>query len=144
MTKTRSVGNLLNSANSGLAKVIQRTKELQKLTTSLKNMVDAPLCNHIYVANIRDKTLVIGTDSAIWHTRIKYLGPVILEQIQQLPGLERLQHIEFRIQPLVNQAQSDNFSGLPQNNRPAGKENTQSDDNFQQVLQRIKKNKDQH
>lgn len=144
MTKTRSVGHLLNNSTTGLAKVVRRTKELQKLTATLKDMVDAPLSNHIYVANIRDQTLVIGTDSAIWHTRIKYLGPVILEQIRQLPGLERLQHIEFRIQPLTNQAHNDKFSGLPQNDRPVGKDTAQSEDYLQQLLQRIEKKKEQH
>jgi hypothetical protein len=104
MAKTRSVGHLLNNANAGLAKVIQRSKELKKLTNTLKNLVDSPLSEHIYVANIRDKTLVIGTDSAVWHTRIKYLAPVILEQIRQVPGLERLQQVEFKIQHLFSEA----------------------------------------
>ena len=90
MAKSRSVGHLLNNANTGLAKVIDRAKELKKLTTQLKSMVDAPLSDHIYVANIRGTTLIIGTDSAAWHTRIKYLAPMILDRLQQ---------IEFRVQP---------------------------------------------
>jgi len=99
MAKSRSVGHLLNNANTGLAKVIDRAKELKKLTTQLKSMVDAPLSDHIYVANIRGTTLIIGTDSAAWHTRIKYLAPMILEQMRQLPDMDRLQQIEFRVQP---------------------------------------------
>ena len=81
------------------AQVINRARELRKLTTQLKNMVDAPLCEHIYVANIRGNTLIIGTDSAAWHTRVKYLAPMILEQMRQLPDMDRLQKIEFRVQP---------------------------------------------
>ena len=99
MPRTPSVGHVLNNAGSGLSQVIRRAKELNKLTKKLKTMVDAPLCEHIYVANIRDNTLVIGTDSAVWHTRVKYLAPVILEQIQQIQGLEQIRNIKFRVQP---------------------------------------------
>ncbi|WP_455200453.1 DciA family protein [Kaarinaea lacus] len=99
MAKSRSVGHLLENPTSGLSQVINRAKALRKLTTQLKNMVDTPLCDHIYVANIRGTTLIIGTDSAAWHTRIKYLAPMILEQMRQLPDMDRLQKIEFRVQP---------------------------------------------
>ena len=144
MTKTRSVGHLLDNANAGLARVIQRSRELQKLSNALKSMVDAPLCDHIYVANVRETTLVIGTDSAIWHTRIKYLAPIILEQMQQLPGLERLQHIEFRIQPRSsNPGTIKNSNNTPQDTK--GKPTTESNaDSLQQALQRISKKAAKH
>lgn len=99
MAKSRSIGHLLVNTNSGLAQVINRAKELRKLTSQLKSMIDAPLSEHIYVANIRGNTLIIGTDSAAWYTRIKYLAPMILEQMRQLPDMDRLQKIEFRVQP---------------------------------------------
>ncbi|KPJ90654.1 MAG: hypothetical protein AMJ55_13250 [Gammaproteobacteria bacterium SG8_15] len=140
MTKTRSVGHLLNNANAGLARIIQRSKELRKLTNALKNMVDAPLCEHICVANIRENTLVIGTDSAIWHTRIKYLGPMILEQMRQMSGLEKLQHIEFRIQPLTGQPSATNNSTNRPDNSSCNKQTAESSgDSLQQALQNISK-----
>lgn len=120
MAKSRSVGHLLVNSNSGLAQVINRAKELRKLTTQLKNMVDAPLCDHIYVANIRGDTLIIGTDSAAWHTRVKYLAPMILEQMRQLPDMDRLQKIEFRVQPFsagVANAQTQQESVANPHNR---------------------------
>lgn len=140
MTKTRSVGHLLNNANAGLARIIQRSKELRKLTNALKNIVDAPLCEHIYVANIRESTLVIGTDSAIWHTRIKYLGPMILEQMQQIAGLEKLQQIEFRIQPLVTSPGGiNNATNRPENTSRDEQTTESSGDSLQQALQNISK-----
>ena len=93
MAKSQSFGHLLNNTNTGLAKVVSRAKKLKKLTTLLKSMVDAPLSDHIYVANIRDTTLIIGTDSAAWHTRVKYLAPMILDQMRQLPDMDRLPQI---------------------------------------------------
>ncbi|MCI0507710.1 MAG: DUF721 domain-containing protein [Gammaproteobacteria bacterium] len=143
MTKTRSIGHLLNNANAGLANVIQRSKELQKLSTYLKNAVDAPLSEHIYVANIRDVTLVIGADSAVWHTRIKYLGPMILEQLKQVPGLENLQQIEFRIQPLgyamPASRRSINHFPSASPSHPIQKAKSSNTGTLKNVIQRISK-----
>jgi len=145
MTKTRSVGYLLNNANAGLANVIQRSKELQKLTKTLKSLVDEPLSEHIYVANIRDKTLVIGTDSAVWHTRIKYLAPVILEQIREVPGLERLQQVEFKIQHLAGKNFEETPStSLPRNTSKASEAPlaAEPENSLEQALHRAAKKKD--
>ena len=99
MSKSVSIGQLLNDKSAGFAQVLERAKELRKLSFQLRNLVDAPLNDHIHVANIRNNTLIIGTDSAVWHTRIKYLAPAILEQMKQIKGLENLQSVEFRVQP---------------------------------------------
>jgi hypothetical protein len=99
MTKSVSIGQVLNNSSGGFAQVLERAKQLRKLTNQLRNLVDAPLNQHIHVANIRDNILIIGTDSAVWHTRIKYLAPTILEQMKQHKGLEKLQTVEFRVQP---------------------------------------------
>lgn len=103
MPRTPSVGYLLNHGGSGLAQVIQRTRELTRLTRQLRAIVDEPLCDHIYVANVRDTTLVVGTDSAVWLTRVKYLAPMIVEQIQHVPGMEQIRDIKFRVQPFSAQ-----------------------------------------
>ena len=99
MSKTLTIGQLLNDSSTGLAQVLNRAKELRKLTFKLKSLVDEPLNEHIHVANIRNNILIIGTDSAVWHTRIKYLAPTILDQMKLIKGLENLQRIEFRVQP---------------------------------------------
>ena len=129
MAKTRSIGQVLNNTHAGLANVILRSKELHKLSTSLKNLVDAPLSEHIYVANVRDATLVIGTDSAVWYTRIKYLGPMILTQMQQIPGLEKLQKIEFRIQPFGASASTN---GSSENHPPSAPPSRPTQEGFRQ------------
>jgi hypothetical protein len=114
MARTPSVGYLLNHGGPGLTQVIQRTRELKRLTRQLKAIVDEPLCDHIYVANVRDTTLVVGTDSAVWLTRVKYLAPMIIEQIQQIPGMEQIRQIKFRVQPFSAQTPPAPTSGPDQ------------------------------
>lgn len=100
MTKSVSIGQLLNQPTAGgFGQVLNRARQLRKLTQSLQKMVDAPLNQHIVVANIRDNIMIVGADSAVWHTRVRYLAPLILEQMQRLSGLEELRGIEFRVQP---------------------------------------------
>ena len=99
MSKTIPIKQVLSKSTGGFAQVLERAKELRRLTNKLRNLVDAPLNEHIHVANIRDHILIIGTDSAVWHTRVRYLANSILEQMKQIKGLENLEGIEFRVQP---------------------------------------------
>lgn len=101
MKNSTSISELLNNPKGDFGKILQRVKELRNLTRELHSMVDTPLNQHIFVANIRDNTLIIGTDSAVWHTRIKYLAPMILDHMRSKQGLEKLQRIEFRVQPVA-------------------------------------------
>jgi len=103
MKHSSSIGELLNNPRGDFGQILNRVKELRKLTRHLKNLVDAPLNQHIFVANIRDNVLIIGTDSAVWHTRVRYLETQLLQQMRTLEGLSGLQRIEFRVQPLVVQ-----------------------------------------
>ena len=100
MKNSISIGDLLNDSRGDFGQILRRVKELRKLSQYLQSMVDSPLNQHIFVANIRDNILIIGTDSAVWHTRVKYLAPMILEQMRAMDGLEELQRIEFRVQPI--------------------------------------------
>ena len=99
MRHGKFVNQVLNTPGSGLSTILQRASHLRRLTVELQNLLDAPLKDHIYVANVRENTLIIGTDSAIWHSRIKYLAPIILDHLQSLKGWAFLKHIEFRVQP---------------------------------------------
>jgi len=134
MAKSLSIGQVLNKSNGGFADVVTRAKQLRKLTQQLRKLLDKPLSQHIYVANIRDNLLIIGTDSAVWHTRVKYLAPVILEYMQQINGLEKLQRVEFRVQPAntqVTQPKPDNLEKKPAKNHSQ---------NLKQALQSAKGN----
>lgn len=132
MTKPLPIGKMLNSTSGGFADVLNRAKQLRKLTLQLQKMVDAPLSDHLFVANIRDKILIIGTDSAVWHTRVKYLAPMILDQMKQINGLEKLQQIEFRVQP----TNSHLMQSQQTKNKQASEKNHNGE--LKQALQRLK------
>jgi hypothetical protein len=100
-TQSKSLANILNESDSRLSAIMKRASLLRQLTHYLQQSVDAPMNEHLYVANIRGNTLVIGTESAAWLARVRYLGPMILGHMRQKPGLEKLTQIEFKVQPFL-------------------------------------------
>ena len=100
---SNSVAKFLSAKNSGLNTLIERAQHLRKLTTILQNILhdgaNPELAEHVNLANFRDDTAVITTDTPAWLTQLRYQAPVILKQLKQHPGLHELRKIQFKIQP---------------------------------------------
>jgi hypothetical protein len=76
----------------------KRARELARLTSLLNSELPAECDGHYHVANVRDKTLVIMTDSPVWTTRLRQLGPTILTALQN-SGRKNLLHIQVFSRP---------------------------------------------
>jgi hypothetical protein len=89
----------LDSFNSRLdASLKKRAQELRRLTSLLRSELPAESDGHYHVANIHDRTLVIMTDSPVWTTRLRQLGPRILTILQN-SGRKNLLHIRVFSRP---------------------------------------------
>jgi len=89
----------LDSFKSRLdASLKKRTQELRHLTSLLRSGLPPECDGHYHVANIRDRTLVIMTDSPVWTTRLRQLGPAILTLLQD-SGRKNLMHIRVFSRP---------------------------------------------
>jgi len=104
MAKTRlpepkSVSRILTSSGGGLQPILERAYFLQAATRGLRQVVDPALADHITVANLRAGTVVVCADSPAWLSKLRYQAPVILRQLQGLPGLEQVRKVQFKIQP---------------------------------------------
>jgi len=64
----------------------------------LSSELPPELDGHFHVANIHDRTLVIMTDSPVWTTRLRQLGPRILTILQNR-GRKNLLHIRVFSRP---------------------------------------------
>lgn len=76
----------------------KRTGELRWLTSLLRSELPPECDGHFHVANIHGNTLVIMTDSPVWTTRIRQLGPRILANMQN-SGRKNLLHIRVFSRP---------------------------------------------
>lgn len=76
----------------------KRAQELGRLTSLLRSELPPEIDGHYHVANIRDRTLVMMTDSPVWTTRLRQLGPRILTILQN-SGRKHLLHIRVFSRP---------------------------------------------
>lgn len=93
------VAKILSRRNSALSALLEQAQYLQQLTQALRDSLDTQLAAHVTVANLREQTAVITTDTPAWLTRLRYQAPVILDLLRTLPGLQKLQKVQFKIQP---------------------------------------------
>lgn len=89
----------MDSFNSRLDDSLKkRALELQQLTNLLRGELPPETDGHYHVANIQDRTLVIMTDSPVWTTRIRQLGPRVLTALHN-SGRKKLLHIRVFCRP---------------------------------------------
>ena len=62
---------------------LQQTQKLAKFTKIIRAVLPAECLNHVKVANIRNRTLMLVTDSPVWTTRLRQLSPQILQFVQK-------------------------------------------------------------
>jgi hypothetical protein len=105
MSSSKPVSRILASSNSGLQPLLERAHFLQALTRILRDSLEPSLAEHITLSNLRDDTAIISADTPAWLTKIRYLAPIILQQLKQQPGLEGLRKVQFRVQPHTETAQ---------------------------------------
>ena len=74
--------------------ILAKARKLEHLTTLLRNELPPECDGHYQVAAIHDRTLVVVTDSPVWTTRLRQLGPLIL-QILENKTPQNLQHVRI-------------------------------------------------
>lgn len=79
--------------------MLERAHYLQSLTRLLQNSLDPTFTQHIIVANLHHDTAIVAADTPAWLSKIRYLGPIILDLLRQQPGLSRLNKVQFKVQP---------------------------------------------
>ena len=83
--------------------ILAHARKLERLTMLLRNELPPECDGHYHAAAIHDSTLVIVTDSPVWTTRLRQLGPQIIQLLKnKIP--QSLQHVRIisRHGPAVN------------------------------------------
>jgi len=100
---SKPVAQFLSAKNSGLNTLVERAQHLQQLTAILQDVLrtsqNPELAEHVTLANLRDDTAVLTTDSPAWLTQLRYQAPAILKFLRQQAGLQVLGKIQFKVQP---------------------------------------------
>ena len=83
--------------------LLAQTRELDRLNMLLRSSLPPECDGHYQVAGIRDKTVIIVTDSPVWTTRLRQLGPQILQNLPDniTAGIQHVR-ISTRMGPTVS------------------------------------------
>lgn len=95
----KSLQNWLQQRSNHLGGLLDRVHLLRRITGILHHALPAPLSAHCVAANIDGDTLVVGCDSPIWATKLRYQVPHLLGKLSAQPGLGSFSQIRIRVQP---------------------------------------------
>lgn len=74
--------------------LISKSHHLDRLTSILNSELPPETSGHYHVGNIDNSTLVIITDSPVWTTRLRQLGPLIIQTLSNNTD-RKLQHVRI-------------------------------------------------
>lgn len=94
------LSELLAQPGSELGGLLERSRLLQRLQSSLAAVVDPALADRFQVANIREGRLILIAPSAVWATRLRLHSAKFVELLRRA-GLTDLEEIEVRVAPLA-------------------------------------------
>ena len=98
MRLSRSVDKVLQEADSELAILVTRSRQLRGLTEKFRTLLEPDLAPHCYIGNIDKDRLIVMVDSAAWASKFRFYSQSILPALNSLhPSLSRVTHIQAKI-----------------------------------------------
>lgn len=89
----------LELPSSELKLLMGRAKLLGKINTAFTKLLPKSSQNHLLIMNIQQDTVIIAATSATQLTHLRYDHQNLLTSIKQIPGLEGVTRLKFKIQP---------------------------------------------
>jgi hypothetical protein len=80
-SKEYTAAEIIAAGSPHLQALAQHARRLQRLSVRLREVLDAPLAEHVQVANLSDRCLVLQTDSPAWATRLRYRSADVLRHL---------------------------------------------------------------
>lgn len=100
MNKPRSFPELLHGPDmTALEQLVQRGKQLRRLSSLIQEKLGPELEPHCNIANLRGNTLVLVVASTSWATRLRYQIPGLLQRLQLDERLGSITDIQIRVSP---------------------------------------------
>lgn len=85
-----------------LQQLLQRSKHLQLINYKAQSLLPPTLNQHCYVANLKEKVVVMHVHSSIWATQLRFFVPDFISLWQQDSFLQHLpiSKVETKVRPL--------------------------------------------
>lgn len=92
----------MTSSSGVLCQLLQHSQTLKQVEYIFRQSLPPPLNQHCYVGNLRERTLVVYTDSSLWATRLRYLMPELLHLWQLERAFPSVDKVEIKVRPSSN------------------------------------------
>ena len=94
-----------------VAELITHANEVEKLNKQFQGLLDASLRGHVRLSNVRIGTLILTVESPVWASKLRYMGPILLQKLQNNPHIfKNINHLEIKVQPARKQTQKQSLS----------------------------------
>ena len=94
----KSVNHLMVNSSGRLNYLLQHSQLIETINKIFKDSLPKKLKQHCHVANLRDKTLVVHSDSSLWATQLRYMASDLLQQWQNEKAMP-VEQLEVRVRP---------------------------------------------
>jgi len=93
-----SINKRLGSASGELGYLVDNLNRINRLSQTLKKVIDRPLLDHCRIAHWRDNVLVLAVDSSLWANRLRFEKLSLLSKLRQ-NGFPGTSSIDIIVQP---------------------------------------------
>lgn len=97
-SRFKQVGNIAEK-NSPLGKLLQRANNMLTHQETVRSVLDVSCREHCWLANYRNGTLFLQTDSAAWGARLRMQQRTIIQQLNNTAIFAALHSVKVSVQP---------------------------------------------
>jgi hypothetical protein len=101
ISKMKSFGQLLTNSYGFLSQLSQHSQMLEQVNHKFQDSLPIPLNQYCHVANLREQTLIVHTDSSLWATRLRLIIPDLKQLWQQNQSMPAINQVIVQVRPPV-------------------------------------------
>lgn len=94
----KPITNLLHTAHSELGMILRQAEYLRRVAAAVITALPAAAADHVHVASVDNRCLVVHTDNTGWATRLRYAEPAIRRALAQRLRLH-VDTLRVRVRP---------------------------------------------
>lgn len=98
-SKLVTFATLVNYRSEILPPLLTRVAKLSNLQQKIRNELEPPMSEHLFVANFDNKIMTLYTDNPSWAAKLRYNISNILKIVRISCGLSEIQSIRIKVVP---------------------------------------------
>lgn len=98
-TSAKSVRTILDGKTGLLKTLVESCARVERVARLVADQLPEPLARHCRAVNLANGVLTLHSDSPVWTTRLRFIGPRLLESLRRHPELGEVREVRIRSLP---------------------------------------------